>query len=111
MVLCLAWVGCAGSYDRLSWVSATAATVRTCCNYTSWPNGSHSGGSADMGLCCVLQAALLLCGSMTGALPVAAAAYMAVCFVWLNSTLSLARDMSGQAESEMVSHRTVVSKK
>jgi hypothetical protein len=56
-----------------------------------------------------LQAALLLCGSMTGALPVAAAAYMAVCFVWLNSTLSLARDMSGQAESEMVSHGGMVS--
>lgn len=49
-----------------------------------------------------LQAALLLCGSMSGALPVAAAAYMAVCFVWLNATMGLARDMSGPEEGKMV---------
>lgn len=55
-------------------------------------------------LACVrcLQAALLLCGSMSGALPVAAAAYMAVCFVWLNATMGLARDMSGPEEGKMV---------
>lgn len=50
-----------------------------------------------------LQAALLMCGSMSGALPVAAGAYMVVCLVWLNATVGLARDMSGSAESSMVS--------
>lgn len=50
----------------------------------------------------LMQAALLLCGSMSGALPVAAAAYMAVCFVWLNATMGLARDMSGPEEGKMV---------
>jgi len=39
---------------------------------------------------------------MTGALPVAAAAYMAVCFVWLNATVGLARDMAGPEEGKMV---------
>jgi hypothetical protein len=50
----------------------------------------------------MLQAALLLCGSMSGALPVAAAAYMVVCFVWLNATLGLGRDMAGGEEKQMV---------
>jgi hypothetical protein len=40
---------------------------------------------------------------MSGALPVAAAAYMAVCFVWLNATMGLARDMAGPEEGKMVS--------
>lgn len=39
---------------------------------------------------------------MTGALPVAAAAYMAVCFVWLNATVGLARDMAGPEEGKLV---------
>lgn len=55
--------------------------------------------------CCCVQAALLLCGSMSGALPVASAAYMVVCFVWLNATVGLGRDMAGQEEGQMVSSR------
>lgn len=45
---------------------------------------------------------------MSGALPVAAAAYMAVCFVWLNATMGLARDMAGPDEGKLVSNSTLL---
>lgn len=50
-----------------------------------------------------LQAALLLCGSMSGALPFTAAAYLAVCLVWLNAALGLAKTMGAAEEEKVVS--------
>jgi hypothetical protein len=49
------------------------------------------------------QGALLVFGSMSGALPITFAAYLAVCLVWLKATLGLARDMDGADESKVVS--------
>lgn len=50
----------------------------------------------------VLQAALLAFGSMAAALPFTALFYIAVCLVWVNSTLSLAKTMEGHEEHKQV---------
>eukprot|EP00775_Hariotina_reticulata_P006953 gene6953-7169_t len=50
----------------------------------------------------VMQGALIAFGSMSGALPFTALFYIAVCLVWLKSTLDLAKTMDGAEEEKKV---------
>jgi hypothetical protein len=55
-------------------------------------------------VCPALQAALLGFGSMAAALPFTSLVYLAVCGIWLNATLSLARTMEEHEEDKTVSN-------